>query len=181
MHVFIIWRIFSDPVTYNTVLQTSIQYYDSVLYPHFWIDFLLRSSVYSNMRPCVAALENAKWLVYKDWTSNSLISNSCKIKPSFMPHFGTNKQSSTASDRNHAHLIQLQSIHRGCPGNHAWIRQQSMAGRQVQCSKEREQNFALFTLSHVLHNIWFISQICSKDTLVYYQWKYILNCKCCTH
>ena len=27
--------------------------------PHFGLDFLLRSSVYLNMRPCVAALENA--------------------------------------------------------------------------------------------------------------------------
>ena len=26
--------------------------------PHFGLNFLLRSSVYSNMRPCVAALEN---------------------------------------------------------------------------------------------------------------------------
>ena len=27
--------------------------------PHFGLNFLLRSSVYSNMCPCVAALENA--------------------------------------------------------------------------------------------------------------------------
>ena len=27
--------------------------------PHFGLNFLLRSSVYSNMRPCVPALENA--------------------------------------------------------------------------------------------------------------------------
>ena len=27
--------------------------------PHFGLKFLLRSTVYSNMRPCVAALENA--------------------------------------------------------------------------------------------------------------------------
>ena len=27
--------------------------------PHFGLNFLLRSSVYSNMRPCVAALESA--------------------------------------------------------------------------------------------------------------------------
>ena len=26
--------------------------------PHFGLNFLLRSNVYSNMRPCVAALEN---------------------------------------------------------------------------------------------------------------------------
>ena len=27
--------------------------------PHFGLNFMLRSSVYSNMRPCVPALENA--------------------------------------------------------------------------------------------------------------------------
>ena len=27
--------------------------------PHFGLNFLLRSNVYSNMRPCVSALENA--------------------------------------------------------------------------------------------------------------------------
>jgi hypothetical protein len=25
--------------------------------PHFWLNFLLRSNAYSNMHPCVAALE----------------------------------------------------------------------------------------------------------------------------
>ena len=36
--------------------------------PHFGLNFLLKSSVYSNMRRCVAALENArlKWLVYEE-------------------------------------------------------------------------------------------------------------------
>ena len=36
--------------------------------PHFGLNFLLRSSVYSNMHLCVAALENGrlKWLVYED-------------------------------------------------------------------------------------------------------------------
>ena len=38
--------------------------------PHFGLNFLLRSSVYSNMRPCVAALKTQlKWLVYEDRTS----------------------------------------------------------------------------------------------------------------
>ena len=33
-------------------------------HPHFGLNFLLRSSVYSNMRPCVAALEIAAQM---DW------------------------------------------------------------------------------------------------------------------
>jgi hypothetical protein len=28
--------------------------------PHFWLNFLIRSNVYSNMRPCVAALEKRR-------------------------------------------------------------------------------------------------------------------------
>ena len=35
--------------------------------PHFGLNFLLRSNVYLNVRPCVSALETQlKWLVYED-------------------------------------------------------------------------------------------------------------------
>ena len=34
-------------------------HYGISAHPHFVLNFLLRSSVYSNMCPCVAALENA--------------------------------------------------------------------------------------------------------------------------
>ena len=34
-------------------------HYGMSAHPHFGLNFLLRSSVYSNMRPCVPALENA--------------------------------------------------------------------------------------------------------------------------
>ena len=35
--------------------------------PHFGLNLLLRSNVYSNMRPCVAALENAAQMAgYED-------------------------------------------------------------------------------------------------------------------
>ena len=54
--------------------------------PHFGLNFLLRSSVYSNMRPCVAALEKAAQMASL-WGLNFVRSirnvlNSCKTKPS---------------------------------------------------------------------------------------------------
>ena len=67
-------------------------------------------------------------IVYVRSISNLL--NSRKTTCSFMPCFSTNKQSCTASDRNHAHLIRLQSTTHGeaswppllSIGNRAWIR-----------------------------------------------------------
>ena len=53
--------------------------------PHFGLNFLLRPNVYSNMHPCVAALENTFMRTELRIVSVRLISNlpnSCKTKPS---------------------------------------------------------------------------------------------------
>ena len=61
--------------------------------PHFGLNFLLRSSIYSNMRPCVAALENVAqmaglWGLNFVWSISNVL-NSCRTKPiaSFIPRF----------------------------------------------------------------------------------------------
>ena len=68
--------------------------------------------------------------------------NSHNIKTSFMPHFGTNEWSCTASNRNHTHLIRHHQQHTvkywpdSWPpllliGNHAWIRLKSMVAAAI--------------------------------------------------
>ena len=59
----------SYPLYYNnTVPSRKRAHYGMLAHPpHFGLNFLLRSSVYSNMRPCVAALENAAQMAgYED-------------------------------------------------------------------------------------------------------------------
>ena len=66
---------------------------------HFELNFLLRSSVYS-MHLCVAASSNG-WFMRTELQIAKLAS--------FMPRFSTNQRLYTASDRSHAHLLQLHS------------------------------------------------------------------------
>ena len=104
--------------------------------PTLGSNFLLRSSVNSNMCPCVAALENAAQMAGL-WGLNFVrsISNVLQLSlASFIPRFSKNKLTHTASDRSHAHLIELHSTTHGeesqLPlfwiGNRAWIRLKSL-------------------------------------------------------
>ena len=72
--------------------------------------FLLRSTVYSNMRPCVAALEKGGSNGWFMRTELQIIKvRSISNLPCLMLHFSTKEQSCTASNRNHTHWIRLPS------------------------------------------------------------------------
>ena len=61
----IIWG--TPPRMNNTVHSRKRAHYRISAHPHFGLNLLLRSNVYSNMRPCVAALENAAQMAgYED-------------------------------------------------------------------------------------------------------------------
>ena len=108
------------------------------------------SSVFSNMCPCVAGLEKRNsnggfmstelWIIYIRSISNLPNSHeTCALcltphASCLMPHFSTNEWLCTASDHNHAHLIQMPLMTRGEVsagrrpiGNRAWIRLKSIA------------------------------------------------------
>jgi hypothetical protein len=81
---------------------------------HFWLNFLLRSNVYSNMHPCVAALEKrssngwfmrTKFQIIEEVTCQAAAESLVCL----MPRFSTKEQTCTASDHNHDHLIWLLS------------------------------------------------------------------------
>ena len=85
--------------------------------PQFGLNFLLRSNVHLNMRPCVAALEKRSsngWFMGTELQiievrSIDNLPNSCRTKPMPMPCFRTKERSCTASNRNHTHLKRLPS------------------------------------------------------------------------
>ena len=103
----------------NTVPSRKRAHCGMSAHPHFGLNFLLRSSVYSRMHPIYSCpwkhssngwfMWIELWIVYVRSISNVL--SSCKlILASFMPLFSrNNKQVYTASDHSHTHLIGLHS------------------------------------------------------------------------
>jgi hypothetical protein len=98
----------------TTVPSRKRTHYGMSALPHFWLNFLLRSNVYWNMRPCVAALEKCSSRGGSMRTDIQKIevrsiSNLPKSLVRLMSLFNTNERSCIAGDCNHTHLVRLPS------------------------------------------------------------------------